>query len=310
MRLTLTAIIGINPRCEFGGTSQAVRFRSRTLPMDPLRFNRVAPRTVAGHVADDEAPARRTALDPRIVRASPGPHGLAAVPRGVLPEQPPCGEALGGALGRAPGQPIARDGTHRTPGHTPEPPRLSRRRRLRPPPQAIPGERLGIGIGWRGGQLLELVRGFCRRPARLGRLGQPTPPACVAPPQAPRRLGPGPREQWVAPLFFRADAGAGLGSQGVARVQATRKRRRATRLVSSLPRRGVRPWAPRTAAASASGHRLVGVSNVRGLWCHRARRDSQAPASKRGAMVCGREERGWSTARPRGCNACMAWRTV
>src|SRR5207302_3274090 len=110
----------------------------------------------------------------------------------------------------------------------------------------LTGERLGIGIVWRGGQLLELVRGFCRRPAMLGRLGQPTPPACVAPPQAPRRLGPGPREQWVAPLFFRADAGAGLGSQGVARVQATRKRRRATRLVSSLPRRSVRPWAPRT----------------------------------------------------------------
>src|SRR5256885_5636148 len=185
MRLTLTAIIGINPRCEFGGSEQAVRFRSRTLPMDPLRFNRVAPRTVAGHVADDEAPARRPALDPRIVRASPGPHGLAAVPRGVLPEQPPCGEALGGALGRAPGQPIARDGTHRTPGHTPEPPRLSLRRRLRPPPQAIPGERLGIGIGWRGGPLPAPGRGLCPPPALLGQLGPAPPPPPPRPPPRP-----------------------------------------------------------------------------------------------------------------------------
>ena len=60
MRFTLTVIVGIDPRFEFGGTQQAVRFRYRTLPMDPFRFNRVEPRTCAGQVADDEAHARGT----------------------------------------------------------------------------------------------------------------------------------------------------------------------------------------------------------------------------------------------------------
>src|SRR5438128_57912 len=99
MRLTLTTIIGIDPRFEFGGTQQAVRFRYRTLPMDPCRFTGVEPRTFAGQVTGDEAPARRTALDPLIVLVSPGAHGLAAVPRGVIPDQQQRGETLGGELG-------------------------------------------------------------------------------------------------------------------------------------------------------------------------------------------------------------------
>jgi hypothetical protein len=81
-------------------------------------------------------------------------------------------------------------------------------------------------------------------------------------------------------------------------------------MVASLTSRGVRPWAKRTSAASARVHRLVGVPNVRGLWCNSARRDSQAPVSKSTAMVCGRDDCGGNTARPRWWKACMAWRTV
>jgi hypothetical protein len=74
-------------------------------------------------------------------------------------------------------------------------------------------------------------------------------------------------------------------------------------MVSSLTRRGVRPWAKLTSAASASVHRLVGLPKVRGLWCNSARRASQAPASKMVDVVCGRDERGCSTVRPRWWNA-------
>src|SRR5438552_18765764 len=112
------------------------------------------------------------------------------------------------------------------------------------------------------------------------RLGQPTPPDFVAKPQDPRRLGHGALDQLVGPFFFRAYAGSGLVIQWLARFQATRKRRRAKLMVSSLTRRGVRPWAKLTSAASASVHRLVGLLNVRGLWCNRARRASRAPGSK------------------------------
>ena len=70
-------------------------------------------------------------------------------------------------------------------------------------------------------------------------------------------------------------------------------------MVSSLTSLGVRPWAKLTSAASASVHRLVGWPKVRGLWCNRAGRDSQAPVAKITDMVCGRDDCGCSTARPR-----------
>lgn len=70
-------------------------------------------------------------------------------------------------------------------------------------------------------------------------------------------------------------------------------------MASSLTRRGVRPCAKLTAAASGRVHRRVGVPKGRGRWGSSDRRDAQAPASKMAEVVCGRDERGCSTARPR-----------
>jgi hypothetical protein len=98
--------------------------------------------------------------------------------------------------------------------------------------------------------------------------------------------------------------------QGLARFHDTRKRRRAPRRASSLTSRGVSPWAKLTSAASARVHRLVGLPNVRGLWCHSARRDSQTPGVKIVAQVWGHDDCGCSAARPRWWNACKALRTV
>jgi hypothetical protein len=46
--------------------------------------------------------------------------------------------------------------------------------------------------------------------------------------------------------------------QCLARFHDTPNRRRATRMASSLTKRGVRPWAKLTSAASWRVHRLVG----------------------------------------------------
>src|SRR5262249_40011215 len=132
----------------------------------------------------------------------------------------------------------------------------------------------------------------------LVKLGQPTPPDFVAEPQGPRRLGHSPLDELVAPFFFRAYAGSGLVIQCLARFQFTRKRRRARRMVSSLTRRGVRPWAKLTSAAKASVQRLVGLPKVRGLWCKSGRRDSQGPTSKSIAVVWRRDDCGCSAVRP------------
>src|SRR5438132_12277714 len=75
---------------------------------DPVIIGLGGSAGIAGHVADDEAHALRTALDLLIVLAYPVPHDPAAMPGGVISDQPQRGEALGGELGRAPGQKIDR----------------------------------------------------------------------------------------------------------------------------------------------------------------------------------------------------------
>src|SRR5678816_2082242 len=131
-RLTRTAIIGIDPCFQFGGTQESVRFRHGPLAMDPFRFNRVEPRTFAGQVADNDAHTRATLLDLLIMVAYPAPHGMTAVPGGIIPDQQQGGEALGGELGRAPRQKLDRDGTHGASGHKPQPHLVGL---LRPRPQ-------------------------------------------------------------------------------------------------------------------------------------------------------------------------------
>src|SRR5215510_15299867 len=102
MRVLLTVIVGIDPRFQFVRTEQAVRFRYSTLSMDPFRFNGVQPRAFAGQGADHDAHARGTPLDLLIVLAYPVPHRLAAVPRGIVPDQQQCREALRCQWGGAP----------------------------------------------------------------------------------------------------------------------------------------------------------------------------------------------------------------
>src|SRR4029450_6883076 len=109
MCFTRRAIIGIDARFEFRGTQQAVWFRDGPFSMDPFRFHRVEPWTVAGQGAPDNAHALGTLLDLLIVLADPGPHSLAAVPGRVVPNQQQGREALGRAAGRAPPPAIGRE---------------------------------------------------------------------------------------------------------------------------------------------------------------------------------------------------------
>src|SRR5262249_44234188 len=160
------------------------------------------PRTFAGQVADDKAHARGTSLDLLIVLAYPVPHSLAAVPRGIVPDQQQGCKALRRELCRAPRQEVNRDRAHGTPRDKPEPHRTWLWCTT-PHKQPITGQGLGIGIVWGQGQLLQLGPGLCVCPAMLLRLGQAAPPDFVAKPQRPRRLGHGPLDQLVTPFFSR-----------------------------------------------------------------------------------------------------------
>jgi hypothetical protein len=264
MRFRCTAIVSLDPCCQFVRTQEAVRFRDGPLPMHPFRFKRVEPWTVAGQQADDDTHADCAPFDLVIGRTHPVLHGVAAVPGRVGPDQQQSREALGRELGRAPRQNITGDRTDGAPCDKPEPPlvRLLWLRTNQPP---ITGQGLGIGVRPGRGQLRQRLLGSDLGPTMVIGLGQPAPPHVIATAQRPRRLGPGPLDQPITPVFFRREAGSGLVIQCLARCQATPHRRRARRMASSLTKRGVSPWAKLTSAVSRSVHRLVGWPNVRGL---------------------------------------------
>jgi hypothetical protein len=81
-----------------------------------------------------------------------------------------------------------------------------------------------------------------------------------------------------AGAFWRADSGAGLGIQGVARRQPTPRRASGARIVSPVTRVAGNPVAQLTAAASSKGQMLVSLPKTRGLWCSSARKRSAAGA--------------------------------
>jgi hypothetical protein len=201
MHFTLTAIVGIDPRFKFGSAQQPIRFRHGPLAMDPCRFNGVEPRTFARQRAHDKAHACSTPLDLLMVVPYPVPHRLAAVPRGIVPDQQQGGEALCREACGAPRQEIDRDGTHGAPRDKAEP-HLVRLVWPRPDQPAITGQRLGIRIVRRRRQLLDFGRGLGVCPAMLVGLSEPTPPDFVATPQRPSGLGSSPLDQPVTPVFF------------------------------------------------------------------------------------------------------------
>jgi hypothetical protein len=87
MRCPLIVIVGADTRFQFVRTHQPVRFRHRLLAMDSLLLTESEPWGFAGQLADRDAHAERAPFALLIVLTQPAPHGEAAVPRGIIPDQ-------------------------------------------------------------------------------------------------------------------------------------------------------------------------------------------------------------------------------
>ena len=97
----------------------------------------------------------------------------------------------------------------------------------------------------------------------------------------PSRDGGPPRGSGGHASFFGAYCGSGLVIQRFARRQPTPSRPSASRMVSSLTRSAVIPCSKRPRRPGPTS-KLVGLPNVRGLWCKSARRRSARPRRRRG----------------------------
>ena len=91
---------------QFCHTQLPIRFRNRALAMDPFGLDAIEPRALDRQGTHHHA-AAASLLDVPVVRLEPGPHGLADVPRGLVPDQQQGGFAFGGQPGRQPGEKLA-----------------------------------------------------------------------------------------------------------------------------------------------------------------------------------------------------------
>src|SRR5512145_1117230 len=121
-------------------------------------------------------------------------------------------------------------------------------------------------------------------------LGETTPLHFVHKTQTPLVLGVTEPDQTVTLLFFNAYCGSGLVIQCLARCQLTPNRIRACRMVSILTCCSVTPCSKQTSAANSNVHRLLSFSQVRGLVCNSARRDSLLASSKMVRNFFGRQD--------------------
>jgi hypothetical protein len=125
MRFIRTTKGGTDAFRQVASRQQAIEFHDGALGMHPCRFNRVEPGALGGQQdgQDPHAFARLLALS--IGRSYPGPHRLALVPGGVIPDQEPMRLALLEQLLTAPLQELGGDRADRTPSHQAQPGSLS-----------------------------------------------------------------------------------------------------------------------------------------------------------------------------------------
>jgi hypothetical protein len=93
-----------------------IRFRKRALAMDPFGLDPIEPWALDRQGTHHHA-AAACLLDLLVVCLDPGPHGLADVSRGIVPDQQQGGCAFGSHAGRQPGAKLDRHRTDRPPSY-------------------------------------------------------------------------------------------------------------------------------------------------------------------------------------------------
>jgi hypothetical protein len=86
--------VSTNTISQLLSREQPVGLHKSFLRMDPLRLDRVEPRTFSGQKEGQNAHTFALLLDLMVVLANPGTHDLACMKGGVIPDEQPGGFAL------------------------------------------------------------------------------------------------------------------------------------------------------------------------------------------------------------------------
>ena len=209
MRFMGTGEIGTDPIGQLVGREQARGFDNGALAVDPFRFDGIEPGTLDRQLIHQQPDSRTCPLDGLIVLANPGAHGLADVPRRVVPDQNPDGHVLLLQPGTTPLQELDGDGAHRAPFDKAQPDGLAGLRRVGHQPLAIgtqqhpiAGEGFGIRIGGRDRLFHQPQRVLDVSPGVQMRLLLATPPHLVGKAEPPVGVLGRQLDQPVAAAFF------------------------------------------------------------------------------------------------------------
>lgn len=115
MRLVSTAEAGTDPLGQLVASQQTRGLDDGALGVHPLGLDRIEPRTLAGQVAHHAKRAHALTLPFYLTAllANPGRHGLAAMPRRIVPDQGQSLDTLAGQGLATPLQKVDRDRTDR-----------------------------------------------------------------------------------------------------------------------------------------------------------------------------------------------------
>ena len=294
------------------GGKQAISLDHLAFGMHPLRLNRVEPGTFGRQKTGQNTHPCARLLDQAVVLSDPGPHQLAHVKGGIIPDQQPVGLALRLQLGATPRQKLGGDGTHRATIHkaqrqlTAE--RITGRSLL--PKDPITGQRLWVGIILLPDLLHQPYRLIFPLPRLHPRQCEPAPPDLIQKPDGPARLCACPGDQAIARRFFLKYKGSGLVIQCLARFQLIPNFLSVWRMVSQLTSRIVQPCLTHSLATRESVHRLVSKPKSRGGRCSSALKASASTPARAVRTCRGRLEPACRASRPCWLKAWMALRTV
>jgi len=312
MRFIGTSKVRTDPFSQLLSRQQAIVLSHMAFAMHPFGLNRIEPRTLRGQQERQYANTCARLLDLLIVLAKPGTHGLALMPRGIIPDQEPVCLALLEQARASPLQELGGDGADRPPGHEPQPD-------LRAvgflgssllPEHTVASQGLGIRVVLAPGLLHQPQRLLLALPGMRKRQGKAAPPDFIAKPDRPAWLLASPSDQAVPCVFFSWYCGSGLVIQCLARFQLVFRRLRARRTLSSEIGLAMIPCSKLTWAANSKVQRPRSLPKSRGLRCNKSFRRSAPSSEKAVRSRWGREDPSCRTAKPWALNSWITLRTV
>jgi hypothetical protein len=211
MRFISTPKVGTNALSQLFGGEEPIAFDHIALSMDPFGFNGIEPGTLRGQKQRQNTHAFALGFDLTVMLSYPGPHDLAHMKGGVIPDQQPGGFPFGLQADTTPFQKLGgniADGAtrHETQRHLLAK-QISDWSLL--PQHAITGERFGVRIIFLPALLHQTDWLLSILPGMQARESKPAPPPLVQKPDGPAWLTTCPGYQPVACVFL-----AGTGDRG------------------------------------------------------------------------------------------------